>query len=201
VTNATWSDDEDMKKALGFPLLLVGLLCAVTGIYAINRAFDGRDTVRDALRAQNVTTPAQASIPNERVDDAATAQSMSDFISDALEGPTGGRNYNEIGRYLTADGKDTNDVAAAAIAADGMPMENPLREVAFEASTGQTSLGLSVAAFNMVDMAIGLGALFLVMSVVMVGGGIALVGVPVPTFARRRSTHDVAVQQISLSSI
>jgi hypothetical protein len=190
-----------MKKALGLPLLLVGLLCAVVGVYTINRALDGRDQVRSALLAENVTTPAQASIPNARVDDAATAQSMSDFISDALEGPTAGRNYNEIGRYLTADGKDTNDVAAAALAADGMPMENPLREIAFEASTGQTSLGLSVAAFNMVDMAIGLGAVMLLLSVTMVGGGIALVGVPVPAFARRRHSADVATSEISLSSI
>jgi hypothetical protein len=201
VTKGTAPDDEDMKKALGIPMLLVGLLVATVGVYTINRALDGREMVRSALLEQNVTTPAQASIPNARVDDAATAQSMSDFIDEALEGPTGGRNYNEIGRYLTADGKDTNDAAAAALAADGMPMENPLREIAFEASTGQTSLGLSVAAFNMVDMALGLGALMLVLAATMMGGGIAMIGVPVPAFARRRRTADAAVNDISLSSI
>ena len=183
-----------MKKALGIPMLLIGLLVAVAGVYAISRGLDARHTVTAALQAEEITTPDQASIPGARVDDAATAQSMVDFIDEALEGPTAGRSYTEIGRFLTADGKDTNDAAAAAVGADGMPTENPLRQIAFEASTAKTSLTLSVMAFSMTDIAVGLGALMLVVSVVLVGGGVAMVGVPVPALARRRPATEAPAE-------
>jgi hypothetical protein len=43
---------------------------------------------------------------------------------------TGGKTYSEMGRYLTADGKDTNDPdAAAKDPKTGRPVENTARNI------------------------------------------------------------------------
>lgn len=182
------------KKVAGCPLLVLGIALVLTGYYAINRGFDGRDLIRASLVEQEITTPAEASIPNEPVTDAATAASMAAYIDDVLEGPTGGRNFNEIGPYLTATGKDTANPAEAALASDGMPMENPIRAVAFEASTAKTGLMMSVVAFNLTDVAIGLGAFMILGGLAMSIGGAVLVGLKVPTFSRRPATAGELVE-------
>src|SRR5919106_3469252 len=96
-----------MKKAFPIALLVIGVVLLLGGGYTIKRGFDARDQVRDELVAQNIVTPEDASIPNARVDDVATAESMADVIDKHAREATGGRTYSEMGRYLTADGGDT----------------------------------------------------------------------------------------------
>src|SRR5262245_15622860 len=102
-----------MKKAFPIALMVLGLVFLAAGGYTIVRGFDAKDQVRDELMAQRITTPEDASIPNARVDDAATAESMADIIGTHALEATDGRTYSEIGRYLAADGGDTNDEALA----------------------------------------------------------------------------------------
>ena len=69
-----------MKKAFPIALMILGLVFLGAGIYTVARGFDAKDQVRDELIAQQITTPDDATIPNERVDDAATAKSMAEII-------------------------------------------------------------------------------------------------------------------------
>lgn len=174
-----------MKKALSFPLLLVGIALVAIGGYSMNQALDGKAQVRDGLTAANVTTPSDASIPNARVDDAATARSMAQWIDGTMAKATNGRNWNEVGHYLTAAGTDTDDVTQAAIGADGQPTVNPLRQVAFEASTGSTGLNTSVLAFKVADLTLIMGAVMALLGLGTAGMGLAMTGLSLATVSRR----------------
>lgn len=176
-----------MKKL--FPLLLIALGVAFLGAggYATYRGFDARDQVRDELLAQNITTPDDASIPNVRVDDPATARSMAAIIEVHTDNLTGGLTYAEMGRFMTADGDPagTSDESEAVIGGDGRPVSNPMRNVAFQASALRTSLYTSVMAFEVSTLVVGIGALLFVLGLAVGGVGVALAGLSVPAVARR----------------
>ena len=174
-----------MKKVLSLPLLLVGIGLLALGAYCYDAARDGQRMVQASLAERDISTPADASIPNARIDGAATALSMTEWIDGTMEKVTGGREYQEIGAYLTAAGTETNDVAQAARDEYGIPKVNPLRQLAFEASSGQTGLGMSVIAIKVGDLAVGLGAVMAVLGLVLVAGALVLADLHPVALARR----------------
>ena len=129
-----------MKKAFPIALMVLGLVFLGAGMYTVSRGFDAKDQVKQELLAQNITTPEDATIPNARVKSAATAQSMADIIDKHARESTKGKTYAEMGRFLAKDGGDTSNEAEAMIGADGKPVANPLRNVAFQASALRTCL-------------------------------------------------------------
>ena len=173
-----------MKKIFPILLVVVGVAFLAGGIYATARGFDAKEQVRTELLAQNIVTPEDASIPNARVDDAATADSMARIIGVHASEATGGRTYAEMGRFLTPDGGDTSDEEAALKDENGNPVANPLRNVAFQASALQTSLHTSHMAFNVADLVIGLGMFVAVVGLAIGGIGVALGGLAIPALAR-----------------
>jgi hypothetical protein len=181
-----------MKKAFPIALVVLGLVFMGAGIYTTMRGFQAKGEVRDALVAQNITTPEDASIPNVLVQDAATAHSMAEIIGHHAEEATGGATYAEMGRFLTPDGGDTSDEALALKDDAGNPVANPMRNVAFQASALQTSLHTSHMAFNVADLVIGLGALIVVLGVAVGGIGVALAGLVMPSVSRRLRVETVA---------
>lgn len=181
-----------MKKAFPIALMILGLVFIAAGAYTVFRGFDAKDQVRSELVAQDITTPEDASIPNARVDDAATAESMAEIIGVHASESTEGRTYAELGRFLAVDGGDTNDEAEAMVGADGRPVSNPLRATAFQASALRTSLYTSVLAFNVADLVVGLGAMVLVLGVAVGGLGVALGGLVIPSLARKVHVEPVA---------
>jgi hypothetical protein len=174
-----------VKKALSLVMLLAGIAVAALGVHGVQLARDGQSEISSALVAQHITTPADARIPNLEVHDADSARAMSDWVSATMAKATGGRTFNQIGHYLTADGKDTDDVAEAAIGADGQPTVNPLRAIALEASVGTNGLSTAVIAYKLADVSADFALLVAVLGAVLALGGIALSGVRVPAFARR----------------
>jgi len=174
-----------LKKAFPIGLMLLGIVFAAAGVYTVGRGLDAKDQVRDELAAQAITTPEDASMPNVAVTDAATAKSMADIIDVHVRKSTGGRTYAEMGRFLAKDGGDTNVAEEAVVGADGKPVANPLRNVAFQASALRTSLYTSVMAFNVGDLVIGLGAMILVLGLAFGGIGVALGGLVIPRIAKK----------------
>ena len=176
-----------MKKLFPIILVIVGLGFLAGGAYATMRGLDAKAEVRETLLAQNITTPSDAAIPDVRVENAATADAMADVIGvHALEA-TDGRTYAEMGRFLTPDGGDTSDEAAALKDEAGNPVANPLRNVAFQASTLQTSLHTSHMAFNVADLVIGLGLMITVLGFVIGGVGVFLGVLAVPAREREQA--------------
>jgi hypothetical protein len=174
-----------VKKLFPILLIVLGVGFIVGGGYAMYRGFDARDEVQAELVAQNIVTPDDASIPGVVVDDVDSARSMAAIIEEHALESTGGLTYAEMGRYMTPDGDPagTNNEDEAVIGADGRPVSNPMRNVAFQASALRTSLFSSVMALEVSTLVIGIGALLLVLGVAVGGVGIALAGLVLPKLA------------------
>jgi hypothetical protein len=181
-----------MKKAFPIALVIFGLVFLASGAYTMARGYDAKNQVRAELLAQDITTTPDASIPNVKVQDAATAKSMAEIIDHHAREATGGKTYSEMGRYLATDGTDTNDETLAVKDDKGNPVANPLRNVAFQASALRTSLYTSVMAFNVADLVIGLGLMIVVLGLAIGGIGVALAGLVFPGLARRVHVDPVA---------
>jgi hypothetical protein len=186
--------EKDMKKLFPIALMIFGLVFVAAGIFTAAKGYDAKNQVRTELLAQNITTTPDASIPNARVQDAATATSMANIIDHHAREATGGRTYAEMGRFLALDGKgDTSEETLALKDANGQPVANPLRDVAFQASALRTSLFTSVMAFNVADLVVGLGLMIVVLGVAVGGIGLALGGLAIPALGRRFHVQPVAV--------
>lgn len=183
-----------MKKAFPIALIVLGIAFLGAGLYTANRGFDAKEQVRDELHAQNIVTPEDATMPKVRVHDAASAASMADIIGRHADESTGGLTYAQMGRFMVAGGDPagTNDEAQAVMGADGRPVNNPMRNVAFQASALRTSLYTSVMAFNVADLVIGLAAMMAALGFAVGGVGIALGGLAIPSLARRLHVKPVA---------
>lgn len=181
-----------MKKAFPVALMLIGLVFLVAGVFTVSKGFDAKNQVRDEMAAQKIVTPDDASIPGVPVVDAATAQSMADIIGVHANEATGGRTFSEMGRFLAVGGGDTSDEAEAMLDADGNPIANPLRNVAFQASALRTSLFTSVMAFNVADLVVGLGVAFAALGFAIGGVGVALGGLVIPALGRRLHVEPIA---------
>jgi len=183
-----------MKKAFPIGLVIIGLVFVAGGIYTLVQGFDAKASVRDQLVAQNITTPPDADIPNVLVQDAETAHAMANIIGHHALEATGGKTYAEMGRFLTPDGGDTSDEAAALKDENGNPVANPLRNVAFQASALQSMLHSAHLAFEVSDLVIGLGALIVVLGAAVGGIGVALGALAIPALARRFEVEPVAAR-------
>jgi len=177
-----------MKKAFAVALVVLGIAFVGGGTYAVDRGIDAKNQVRAELRRQHITTPADAAIANAPVRSAATAEAMAAIIDKHAREATGGLSYGEMGRFLTKDRDPvgTSVEADAVRGADGQPVRNPLRSVAFEASAVRTGLYTSVMAFNVSDLVVGLGLMTLVLGLALAGVGITIGGLTVPVPARRK---------------
>ncbi|HEX7165994.1 MAG TPA: hypothetical protein VF230_03340 [Acidimicrobiales bacterium] len=188
-----------MKKAFPIALMVLGLVFVAGGGYAVFRGLDAKEQVRDELVAQNITLPEDAkelvgATPGARVDDANTAEQMAEIIGIHANESTDGKTYAELGRYLATGGGDTNDAEAAVKGSDGRPVANPIRNVAFQASSLRTSLYTSVMAFNVADLVMGLGLMIGVTGLAVGGLGFALAGLAFPALARRVHVEPIAAQ-------
>lgn len=177
-----------MKKTFAVALVVVGAAFVGGGGYAVHRGLDAKDHVRAELRHQNITTPADGAISNAAVDDAATARAMADIIDVHARKATGDLSFGEMGRFVARNGQPggTSVESEAVRGADGQPVRNPLRTVAFEASAVRTGLYTSVMAFNVADLVVGLGLMTLVLGVSLAGVGLSLGRFAVPAALRRR---------------
>jgi hypothetical protein len=160
-----------MRKLLEIGGVLAAIVLIAFGIGALWLGIDGRDTVRDTLKAEqivgsdNMTPEAIAaeakeaglssSIPLPTVDIAGkpidTGERARVFASymriHALEA-TGGLTYAQMGRFATADGDPagTNDPAAAQKDEDGEPVANAARNIWVTETALATALNTSYMA-------------------------------------------------------
>ena len=184
-----------MKKLFPIALMVLGVVFLAAGGYTVFRGYDAKEQVKTELIAQNITTPEDASIPNARVDDPRTAQSMADIIDKHALTSTNGLTYSEMGRFAVASGDPagTNNPEEAVKGADGKPVANGLRNTAFQASALRTSLYTSIMAFNVGDLVMGLGLMIAVTGLAIGGLGFALAGLAIPSLAKKVHVEPVAV--------
>lgn len=183
-----------MRKLFEIGGVIAGLVLIAFGVAAIVMGVNGRSTVRDALAEQKITaTPDAAEItkgklqPGESIDTGAEARSFADIMEfHALEA-TGGKRYAEMGRFLTASGKETNDEAAAAKTPQGRPVENGARNL----WVTQTALA---TALNVSYMAEQLALFGMVVGVALLLSGIGFIILALGGALRRREWGPMAAK-------
>ena len=141
--------------------LVLGVVFIGAGIYMIAEGRSAKDEVRDAIARENITTSQDASIPNVRVTDAATAKAQANVIETHALELAEGQTYAELGRFMAADGGYTSDPEKALKGSDGNPVLNPVRNTVLQSVSLRTSLNLAVMGFKISDLVTGLG-LFMV---------------------------------------
>src|SRR4029453_4422115 len=90
--------------------------------------------------AKGIEVP-DCSVAGEKVDTGSEAKCFADYMRVHPLEATGGRTYSEMGRFLTADGKETNDESQAGKDPEtGKPMENGARQIWVTSTALSTAL-------------------------------------------------------------
>jgi hypothetical protein len=183
------------------------------GTVSIVMSVNGRNTVRDSLRAEQIvgtpdmtkTTiaaeamkagiPASVELPTANIAGKAivTGKLAREFAQymriHALEA-TGGLSYAQMTRYATANGKGTNDAAAALKGANGQPLDNPVRTVWVTETALSTALNTSYLAEQMALFGVVVGIALLLtgfgLGILAVGGTLRNADPALEIFGRKR---------------
>jgi len=124
-----------MRQVFAYGGIAASVILIAFGIGAIVIGINGRSEVRDAIAEQNIAaTPDAPELSNgelkagQPIKNGSEAKAFANVMEHHALEATGGKRYAEMGRFLTADGKETNDEnQAAKDAKTGQPVENGLR--------------------------------------------------------------------------
>jgi hypothetical protein len=156
------------KKLFEYGGIAASIVLIVFGIGAIALGINGRSTVRDSLKLEKIVgTPdmtrdaiaAEAKkagltnvvlpggdVAGQPINTGQRARWFAGYMRiHALEA-TGGKTYAEMPRFATADGKGTNDEAAAQKYPSGAPMSNSARDIWVTETALTTALNTSYMA-------------------------------------------------------
>jgi hypothetical protein len=154
--------------------IAAGIVLIAFGIGAIYMGVDGRQTVRDNLRAEMITfgsadDPAVAKHASEYAEEQVTtgtqARAFAQVIHEhALEG-AGGLTYSQMGRFVAAEDPEdpagTSDEAAALQDERGNPVPNRARDTWVTATALTTALNMSFMAEQLALFGIVVGVALL----------------------------------------
>jgi hypothetical protein len=179
-----------MRQLFAYGGIAASLILVAFGIGAIAIGIDGRNEVRDAIAEQNITaTPDAGELtngklePGQAIKTGAQAKAFADVMEHHALESTGGKRYAEMGRFLTADGKETSDEnLAAKDPKTGQPVENGLRNLWVTETALSTALNTSFFAERVAMFSIVMGIAMLLTGigflVLTLGGALGLVKVP-----------------------
>jgi len=184
-----------MRRAFEIGGIVAAVVLIAFGAAAIVLGAQGRDTVHNTLVPQQVVgtpdmTPAaitaeakkaglnvsKLAIPtctaaNTAVTDGSTAHCFAQYMTiHALEA-TGGLYYSQMPRYATANGKGT-DNPALALKVNGVPQDNPARNVWIQ----ETALATALNASYMADQ-IALFGVVVGVALLLTGFGFAILAI------------------------
>jgi len=177
--------------------LVVAAALVILGAAAIARGIDGRSTVRGALNLERVSgepqmTPAAVaanarkagltgialpacSVAGKQIDNGASARCFAQYMRiDALMA-TRGKTYAQMPRFATADGKGTDVAAQAQKLPNGVPVNNPARDVWVTETALSTALNTSYMAEQIATFGVAVGAALMLIGLAL--GAFALGGV------------------------
>ena len=163
--------------------IAAGVLLVVLGAIWIWQGVSARSEVHDTIsREQIVGTPDMSpatfegevegveipscDVAEEEIDTGAEARCFADWMRvHALEG-TGGRTFSQMGRYLDADGQETNDPAEAAKdPKSGQPVTNGARDLWVTQRALATGLELAFVGEQVSMFSIASGIVFLIIGI------------------------------------
>ena len=178
-----------MKKWFAYGGIAASVILVAFGAGAIAIGITGYNDVRDEIAVQQIVAGEDAAEltngrlqPGEEITTGAEAGAFADIMEAHTLKATEGKRYAEMGRFLTADGKDTSDEALAAKTPDGRPVENGLRNMWVTETALTTALNTSFFAERVALFSIVMGAALLLTGigffVLTLGGALGYVALP-----------------------
>ena len=178
--------------------IVAGLVLVLFGAAAIYMGVDGRATVRDSLKQEQITfgaadDPAVAKFASQWADEQVTtgtqARAFAQVIREHALESSGGLAYAQMGRFISADDPKnpagTSDEAAALKDETGAPLSNTARNTWITATALSTALNMSYMAEQM--------ALFgIVVGIALLLSGIGFIVLALGGALRRREAPEVA---------
>jgi hypothetical protein len=147
-----------MRKLFQYGGIAASVVLIAFGIGSIYMGFDGRDRVRSDLAREQIVGTDDSTIPGQKVDTGSEAQAFAAVIRKHTLEATGGKTYAEMGRFVDANGNDTNDEnAAAKDPKTGEPVPNGLRNMWINATALTTALNTAYFAESVATFAIVMG--------------------------------------------
>jgi hypothetical protein len=151
-----------MSKLVTYAGVAASVILIAFGIGSIVVGINGRDRVHNDLAREQIVGTPDSTIPNQLVDTGSEAQAFANVMRKHTLEATGGQTYAQMGRYLDASGKPTNDEnKAAKDAKTGQPVENGLRNLWVTETALTTALNTSYFAESVATFAIAMGAALL----------------------------------------
>ena len=179
-----------MSKLVTYAGIAASVILIAFGIGSIVVGFNGRDRVHSDLAKEQIVGTPDSTIPNQLVDTGSEAQAFANVMRKHTLEATGGQTYAQMGRYLDANGKPTNDEnKAAKDAKTGQPVENGLRNLWVTETALTTALNTAYFAESVATFAIAMGAALLLTGI---GFLVFIVRLLVPS-TRRREVPGAAV--------
>jgi hypothetical protein len=187
-----------MRKLFDIGGIIAGAVLIIFGAAAIYMGVDGRTTVRDSLKAEQITFGAAddpavnrfaAQWADQQVTTGTQARAFAQIMHEhALEGADG-LTYAQMGRFISADDPEnaagTSDEAAALKDAEGNPVSNAARNTWVTATSLSTALNMSYMAEQMALFGIVVGIALLLSGVGFIVLALALGG----ALGRRKSVE------------
>ena len=180
-----------MSKLVTYAGIAASVVLIAFGIGSIVVGFNGRDRVHNDLAKEQIVGTPDSTIPNQLVDTGSEAQAFANVMRKHTLEATGGQTYAQMGRYLDANGKPTNDEnKAAKDAKTGQPVENGLRNLWVTETALTTALNTAYFAESVATFAIAMGAALLLTGI---GFLVFIVRLLMPVTRRREVPGAAAV--------
>jgi hypothetical protein len=182
----------NLRKILEWGGLAAGVVLIVFGIAAIYMGIDGRNTVRDSIKQEQIVfgeanDPAVAKYADEwageQVLTGDQARAFAKVMREHTLESTDGLTYAQMGRFQSAanpaDPEGTSDEAAAAKDENGEPVANGARNIWVTETALTTALNMSYMAeqLSIFGIVVGVALLlagvgFIVLALVALGGAL-----------------------------
>src|SRR3954447_19545716 len=174
-----------MNKLYQYAGIAASIVLITFGIGAVYMGIDGRSTVRSELGREQIVGTPDSTIPGQKVDTGSDAKAFAAVMREHTLEATGGETYAEMGRYLDAGGKPTDDEKAAAINPQTKkPVENGLRNMWVNETALTTALNTAYFAESVATFAIVMGVALLLAGL---GFGVLTFRLLIPASKREES--------------
>lgn len=176
------------KKWFAYGGIAASVVLIAFGLGSIFIGVQGFNQVRDEIAIQKITAGDDAAEitngrlqPGQAITTGAEARAFADIMEFHTLRSTEGKRYSEMGRFLTPDGGDTSDEAAAAKDENGRPVPNRLRDMWVTETALTTALNTSYFAERVAYFSIVMGVALLLTGigflVLTLGGALGAVAV------------------------
>ena len=191
-----------MRKPFEIGGIIAGVVLIAFGIAAIYMGADGRATVRDSIKQEQIVfgaadDPAVAKFASQWADEQVTTgtqgRAFAQVIHEHALESSGGLTYAQMGRFVSSDDPEspagTSDESAALKDEQGNPVSNSARNTWVTATALSTALNMSYMAEQM--------ALFgIVVGIALLLSGIGFIVLALGGALRRREAPEVASSKI-----